>query len=96
VDFDLLAQAFGSDSEHEANEIIKSIVVKARYAAIQEILKGVPTTAWIIETTPSEKMIEYYNESGAIFKVIDPGENICIKRAGLRPGGTPPTVYILC
>jgi len=40
VDFDLLALAFGSESEHEASEGIKEIVVKARYAAIREILSG--------------------------------------------------------
>jgi len=87
VDFDLLALAFGAESEHEANEEIKEIVVKARYAAIREILGGVPTTAWIIETTPSSKMIEYYKESGAIFKVVDPGENICLARAAKRSAG---------
>lgn len=88
VDFDLLAQAFGSDSEHEANETIKAIVLKARYAAIREILDGIDKTAWIIETTPSDKMIEWYKEKGAVFKTIDPGENICIERAAERPAGT--------
>lgn len=88
VDFDLLSQALGSQSEHTFSDVIKSIVLKARYAAIKEILSGISETAWIIETTPSTKMIQWYKEKGAIFKVIDPGENICLDRAGQRPGGT--------
>jgi len=33
-------------------------------------------------------MIQYYKESGAIFKVIDPSEKVCLERATKRKGGT--------
>jgi predicted kinase len=88
VDFDAMAMALGATEEHNASEAIKEIALKARYAAIKEILNGIDLPAWIIETTPSDRMVDYYKRSGVIFKLLDPGKEICMQRAKKRPGDT--------
>lgn len=82
VDFDSIALALGAAGEHEASDEIRSIAIKARYAAIKEILDyGTITPAWIIESAPSATMIEYYKRRGVHFHKINTSEKICLERA---------------
>ena len=81
VDFDVLAQALGSTSRHDAPEPIAAVAFAAREAAIEKILDGVDTGAWIIHTQPQAEWIDAYKAAGAEFVEVDPGLEECLKHA---------------
>lgn len=89
VDFDRLAEAFGSKSSHSAPDQIKAVTFKARQAAIEEICQG-GYEAWIIHTSPSEKQKELYEAAGAEYIEMETDIDTCLARAEAdgRPEGT--------
>ena len=81
IDFDLLAQSFGADVEHDAPDAIRSVAFAARDAAISVVLNGVDVDAWIIHTQPRADQIAAYEAVGAQFETCDPGMDECLSRA---------------
>ena len=68
VDFDRIAQAFGSGIPHGSVEPFRTIAFAARSAAIRRILDE-NIDAWIIHSRPSvehEKIIEFFMENVAL------------------------------
>jgi len=81
IDYDLIAQALGSQNSHAAEGHIKQAAFDAREAAIKTALKNPELESWIIHTSPSEEHIKLYEEAGAEFIRLDPGEAVCRERA---------------
>lgn len=90
VDYDVLAQALGSETAHAAPDAVRSVAFAARSAAVSRVLKGVGADAWIIHTSPSAEQMALYAEAGALVVEIDPGIEACLERAVAdgRPDGT--------
>ena len=89
VDFDKLAEAFGSSEKHAAPKEIAEITFKARECAIAEICAS-DFEAWIIHTRPTKKQRDLYEEVGAEFIEMDANMETCLERceADDRPPGT--------
>lgn len=81
VDFDQLAQALGSETTHDAPAAIKAVTFAARQAAIDTIMAGVDTDAWIIHSSPTPEQLETYEKAGAEIVVIDPGLEAALAQA---------------
>ena len=81
IDYDVLAQAFGSPTAHDAPKAIGDVTFPARTSAINQVIKGVEADAWIIHTSPQPDQLERYRQAGAVFKTIDPGKDVCLERA---------------
>lgn len=89
IDFDKLAQCFGSDEKHAAPDAIKAVTFKAREAAIREVCEN-GYDAWIIHTKPTEKQREMYDAAGAEYIKMDTDLETCLERceSDNRPPGT--------
>jgi ATP-dependent protease ClpP protease subunit len=89
VDFDRLAQALGSSTEHDPTDDVARATHAARYSAIAQALE-VDTDSWIVETSPTPDRVATYEAAGAEFVLLDPGEQVCLDRAveDDRPEGT--------
>lgn len=89
IDFDKMAQAFGSTEPHSAPEDIKSVTFKARDAAIAEVCER-KCEAWIIHTKPTAKQREMYDAADAEYIEMDTDIDTCLERcaADERPPGT--------
>jgi hypothetical protein len=87
LDFDKLAAAMGSTSEHHPPKAIADVTFSARQAAINRILAR-KHPAWIIHTNPPEDQVAEYKAAGVKFLLVDPGEDVCLERARKRPDGT--------
>lgn len=90
VDFDKLAAAFGSDTQHEAPEDIKVVTFAARDAAIQEICKR-KCEAWIIHTSPTDAQRKMYDEAEAEYIEMEADYETCLERA--ENDGRPEQTY---
>jgi hypothetical protein len=90
VDFDKLAIAFGSKTAHDAPCTIRSVAHVAREAAIDLILAGIDSDAWIIHSSPPPEWMTRYEAAGARIEEINPGMDVCLARAseGDRPAWT--------
>lgn len=81
IDYDLIAQALGSENSHAADGLIKQAAFSAREGAIITALKNTDAESWIIHTSPSEEHMKMYEEAGAEFISLDPGYEVCMDRA---------------
>ena len=81
VDFDRLARALGSTVAHGSTGAPRVVAFAARQAAINRILRGVESDAWIIHTNPSADALQEYVDAGAEIVVVDPGAEECHARA---------------
>lgn len=90
VDFDLLAVTFGSSSAYDAGKDVKAVTFAARKAAVDVILRGVDTKAWIIHTQPTDAQLADYEKVGADVVTIDPGMDVALEQAAAddRPAWT--------
>lgn len=90
VDADRLAQALGSEREHDAKGDIRTVMLALRRVAISMVNDGLDSDAWIIHTNPDARLVAEYIAAGATFKLIDPGEEVALERAREdgRPEGT--------
>ena len=88
VDYDELAKALGSITPHESSGAIRLVALAVRREAIQKILGGIDTDAFIIHTNPPQEIAEQYIEAGAKFVLLDPSRETCLKRAEQRPAHT--------
>lgn len=89
IDFDKMAQAFGSKEAHAAPKNIKDITFAARETAIKETCEK-DLEAWIIHTNPTEKQMEMYEAAGAEFIEMTTDMETCLERCETdnRPPGT--------
>lgn len=89
VDFDRIAQAFGSGIPHGSVEPFRTVAFAARSAAIRRILDE-NIDAWIIHSRPSVEQVEAYERGDAEFILVDPGIDQCLEQAADddRPEGT--------
>lgn len=81
VDFDKLAAAFGSSTAHDAPYAIRSVTHAAREAAIDRILDGIDSDAWIIHSSPTPDWMNRYETAGGHIETLDPGIDVCLTRA---------------
>ncbi|VXB33002.1 head maturation protease, ClpP-related [Pseudoclavibacter sp. 8L] len=89
VDYDRMAQALGSSTAHAATGAIREAAFAAREAAIGVAL-DTSQGSWVLHTSPSAEQISTYEDAGAEFVLLDPGESVCLERAedDDRPEGT--------
>ena len=77
VDFDKLAVALGSKTSHDAPYAIRRVTHAAREAAIDLILAGIDSDAWIIHTSPTPEWMSRYETAGAWSK-LSTRESMCV------------------
>lgn len=83
VDFNRLTVAFGATSLHDPPEPIKAVSRMARAAAVNTVLSGIADAdAWIIHSAPKPTWLLRYRAADAKFVTLDPGETVCLDRAG--------------
>lgn len=103
VDFDRIAQAFGSGIPHGSVEPFRTVAFAARSAAIRRILDE-NIDAWIIHSRPSVEQVEAYERADAEFILVDPGIDQCLEQAAdddrpeaqSRPFATGTTIHRTC
>jgi HK97 family phage prohead protease len=90
IDYDLLATAFGSKTPYAASGSIRKVALNAREDAINTVLKGVESTAWVIHTNPRKDWLDSYTEKGANIITMEATMSECLERADSdnRPEGT--------
>ena len=81
IDYDRLAQTFGSAKSHEAEGIVREATFKARESAIEVAMKNPESESWIIHTFMTEEQSKRYEEAGADIVVLDPSKEVCLERA---------------
>ena len=80
IDFDLLAQALGSDVPHGSKGDIRAVAFAARQAAIDRCIdERIP--AWVIHSNPTDDQLSRYEEAGAEFIEMDADLDTCLQRA---------------
>lgn len=90
IDFDLIAQALGSEVPHGSTGGIRSAAFSARQGAIDRVIDdGIP--AWVIHTNPSDEQMVRYEEAGAEFIEMDADLETCLQRA--EEDGRPPETF---
>lgn len=89
IDMDAIACALGYGQAHGAAGNYLRVALAARAGAIAEVLRR-RCGAWIIHTQPSREDMVRYETCGAVFHVLDPGIDECLRRAEAdgRPEGT--------
>lgn len=90
VDYDKLAEAIGNDDKHNAKGVVRSLAFMLREKLIDEVLLQAGVDAWIIHTSPNEKLIQRYIDSGCEFILMPTTQDECLSRADTdnRPDGT--------
>ena len=81
IDYDRLAQTFGSAKSHEAEGIVREATFKARESAIEVAMKNPEAESWIIHTFMTDEQSKRYEEAGADIVVLDPSKEVCLERA---------------
>lgn len=81
IDFDSIAQAFGSRTSHYCDGLIREAAFAARSAAIGVALSSPDMESWIVHSLPTIAQLEEYKSAGAEIVVIDPGYDVVVERA---------------
>lgn len=100
IDFDLIAQAFGSPVSHDHAPVHVELARIARRESIASILRltdaglWIPDV-WIVDTAPQHLALTRYAAVGAHFELCDPGRDECLRRAlaDNRPDWTIPEIH---
>lgn len=90
VDFDVIAQALGSEVDHQAEGAVRECAFKARGAAINYLIEHADECeGWIIHSDPADWQREAYEKVGAEFIDLDTDMETCLERAteDERPDG---------
>lgn len=90
VDFDLIAQALGSDTPHASDGAIRAATFAARTALINHLVDAKNVEAWIIHTSPCKWQLDAYEKAVAEIIELDTDLETCLQRAreDNRPEGT--------
>jgi HK97 family phage prohead protease len=92
VDLDLIAQALGSDSPHDAPDEVRAATFAARSAVVGRALAGAAKADhWVIHTNPTDEQLAAYEAAGAEMVELDPGIDECLRRAA--EDGRPERTY---
>lgn len=92
VDLDLIAQALGSDSPHDAPDEVRAAAFVARSAVVGRALAGAAKADhWVIHTNPTDEQLAAYEAAGAETVALDPGIDECLRRAA--EDGRPERTY---
>ena len=82
VDFDVIAQALGSDVDHQAEGAVRECAFKVRSAAINYLIEHADKCeGWIIHSDPADWQREAYEKVGAEFIDLDVDMQTCLDRA---------------
>lgn len=65
IDFDTMAQAFGSPTTHDHSAPMRHVTIQARKAAIAAALTVTMTNVWIVDCNPSDARLAAYGAAGA-------------------------------
>ncbi len=84
VDYERVSNAVGADPASMATGAVRIVALAARGAAINRILAGVDSDAYITHSNPSQEQINQYESAHAKFRLIDPGKAACIARAKVQ------------
>lgn len=87
VDADRIAEAIGSGVSHCSKGVCLDAALRVRDTLI-EYAKQSQADSWIIHTKPSKSQMKDYQRHGADIVVLDPGIEVCKRRAAQRPEGT--------
>lgn len=98
IDFDLIAQAFGSTADHDAPPTVGKLTFAARQAAIArafDSLTGVkdelPGDVWLLAVDLNDETRADWGAKGAEFVTLDPGKDVVLDR--LRADGRPQSSF---
>ncbi|WEV72144.1 HK97 family phage prohead protease [Bifidobacterium sp. ESL0790] len=81
VDFDALAKALGQTAEHSVDGVPASLARTARDNVIDDLLKGVDTDSWIIQTWMNPSRSNAYEQAKAEIVTVDPGIDEVLRHA---------------
>ncbi|GIG64272.1 HNH endonuclease [Phytomonospora endophytica] len=82
VDYDDLVEAFGG-TRYGRDRLPIRLAGVARAAAVRSLLATPPTggTVYIVHTAPGRGQVAAYARAGAVFELVDPGREECLRRA---------------
>lgn len=83
IDFDTIANELSGlePANHEHTQHIKQITKKARQAAIDTAISmDGDHTVWVIHSSPSPALLQYYKQIGAVIDEVDPGKDVVMRR----------------
>ncbi|KIH72987.1 AAA family ATPase [Corynebacterium glutamicum] len=83
IDYDTIANELSGlePANHGHTQHIKQITKKARQAAIDAAISmDGDHTVWIIHSSPSPTLLQYYKSIGAVIDEVDPGKDVVMRR----------------
>lgn len=83
IDYDTIANELSGlePANHGHTQHIKQITKKARQAAIDAAISmDGDHTVWIIHSSPSPTLLQYYKSIGAVIDEVDPGKEVVMRR----------------
>jgi len=80
VDFDAIAKALGSATEHDAPAEVRECAFAARTAAIEKAMTS-GFEAWVIHTNPTPEQMDEYRKAEADVVTLVPDMETCLERA---------------
>lgn len=87
IDFDTMAQAFGSPNPHDHSAATRQVTIMARRAAIAAAVMVTTTDVWIVDCNISRDRLTAYQRVGARIVGLDVDKAELHRRAGAeRPG----------
>lgn len=88
IDYDKIVKAISAPSTTDFMGSVRNIALSARQSAINRIMNGIEDNAFIIHTNPLKDVVDDYKKINAQFVLIDPGIDVCLRRAEQRKEGT--------
>ncbi|GIG69725.1 HNH endonuclease [Phytomonospora endophytica] len=82
VDYDDLVECFGGE-RYGRDRLPMRLAGVARAAVVRSLLATPPTggTVYIVHTAPGRGQVAAYVRAGAVFELVDPGRDECLRRA---------------
>lgn len=88
LDWDLIQKAIGGDDAPRLTDgTLHQMVFAVRRTIIHNVTQGIwlkktdDADAWMIHSTISRELLAEYEQAGAEFTLLDPGEETCLQRA---------------
>lgn len=70
IDFDTMAQAFGSPVPHDHTASVRHVTIQARRAAIAAALTVTAADVWVVDCNISPDRLHAYRRAGATIRVM--------------------------
>jgi len=84
IDFDVMAQAFGSPNPHDHSQATRHVTIMARRAAIAAAVTVTATDVWIVDCNISRDRLLAYQRVGARIVGLDADKAELHRRAGME------------